>query len=111
MNLELACAILEQGGFGVTSASNGREVLDTIGSVQPDLLLLDVQMPVVDGFEVAARLREDQSYANLPIIAASASATSGDRALALSRGFDAYVEKPYEASTLLEVLSRYVKAT
>jgi len=64
----------------------------------------------VDGFGVVARLRKDQRYANLPIIATSASAMSGDKALALSRGFDAYIEKPFEIAGLLEVLNRYLAA-
>ncbi len=110
VNLELMCAILEGGGFAVVPANDGREVLDIIESVQPDLLLLDIQMPVVNGFGVVARLRKDRSYADLPIIATSASAMSGDKALALSRGFDAYVEKPYEIAALLELLNRYLCA-
>jgi CheY-like chemotaxis protein len=110
VNLELTCAILEGGGFAVVPANDGREVLDTIESVRPDLLLLDIQMPRVDGFGVVTRLRKDQRYANLPIIATSASAMSGDKALALSRGFDAYVEKPFEIAGLLEVLNRYLAA-
>jgi CheY-like chemotaxis protein len=110
VNLELTCAIVEAGGFDVVRAKDGREVLETIESVRPDLLLLDIQMPRVDGFGVVARLRENPRYATLPIIATSASAMSGDKALALARGFDAYVEKPYEIAALLKILNQYLHA-
>lgn len=108
VNLELTCEILKRGGFAVATANDGREVVDTIESVQPDLLLLDIRMPRLDGFQTVACLRKDPRYKNLPIIAASASAMNGDREFAFSRGFDAYVEKPYEISTLLELLNRFL---
>ena len=77
-----------------------------IQSVQPDVLLLDIQMPRLGGLEVLTRLRENQSFSRLPIIAASASAMSGDKEVALSRGFNAYIEKPFESHALLELVNR-----
>lgn len=105
-NLELACEILANHGFAVVPARDGLEVLEMIQSVQPDVLLLDIQMPRLGGLEVLTRLRENQSFSRLPIIAASASAMSGDKEVALSRGFNAYIEKPFESHALLELVNR-----
>lgn len=105
-NLELACEILANHGFDVVPARDGREVLDMIQSVRPDILLLDIQMPRMGGFEVVSCLREDQRFSRLPVIAASASAMSGDKDVALSRGFNAYIEKPFERHALVELMNR-----
>lgn len=77
-----------------------------IQSVRPDILLLDIQMPRMGGFEVVSCLREDQRFSRLPVIAASASAMSGDKDVALSRGFNAYIEKPFERHALVELMNR-----
>lgn len=77
-----------------------------IQSVQPDILLLDIQMPRMGGFEVVTCLRENQTFSRLPIIAASASAMSGDKELALSLGFNAFLEKPFESHALVALVNR-----
>ena len=107
--MELACEILANHGFVVTSARDGREVLDLIHSVQPDILLLDIQMPRMGGFEVVTCLRQNRSFSSLPIIAASASAMSGDKDVALSCGFNAFIEKPFESRALIELVNRVLR--
>lgn len=107
-NLELACEILANHGFAVAPARDGREVLDMIHSVQPDILLLDIQMPRMGGFEVVTCLRQNRSFSSLPIIAASASAMSGDKEVALSCGFNAFIEKPFESQALVELVNRFL---
>ena len=104
--MELACEILSNHGFDVVPARDGREVLDLIQSVEPDILLLDIQMPRMGGFEVVTCLRQNRNLSSLPIIAASASATSNDKEVALSCGFNAFIEKPFESQALVELVNR-----
>ena len=84
---ELLRAILEQSGHTVFEASDGLEAVRRAMEVLPDLIILDLHMPAMDGFEVLAELTSDQRFATTPIVALTASAMQGDRERALSAGF------------------------
>jgi CheY-like chemotaxis protein len=86
--------LLEASGHRVLEATNGREALDLIHRNAPDVVFLDLQMPVLDGFCVVRQLRSDERFRRLPAVAVTASAMLGDRELAIAAGFDSYITKP-----------------
>ncbi len=95
---------LQLEGFDVVEAHNGAECLDIIGSVQPDLVTLDVAMPQLGGFATAARLRADPVTAGIPIVMVTARAQGSDLARGAEIGVDAYVTKPFDPEHLVETV-------
>ncbi|HTT24146.1 MAG TPA: response regulator [Candidatus Sulfotelmatobacter sp.] len=91
---ELMREILETSGHLILEAVNGRDALDLIQEKEPELVFLDLQMPVLDGFSVIRELRNDARFRRLPVIAVTASAMLGDRERAIAAGFDSYIAKP-----------------
>ncbi len=100
-NRELVRDFLEAAGFQVVEACDGHDALEQVRAHRPDLLLLDVQMPKQDGFQVVAELRRDPRFAALPVIALTAYAMRGDRERMLAAGFNAYLTKPIDFATLV----------
>jgi CheY-like chemotaxis protein len=92
---ELMREILEASGHRVVEATNGRDALDMARQDQPELVFLDLQMPVLDGFQVIRELRADVRH-RLPVVAVTASAMIGDRERAIAAGFDSYIAKPID---------------
>jgi two-component system, cell cycle response regulator DivK len=103
---ELLRTVLEKQGYAVTEAADGDEALQKVRAESPHLVLLDLQMPVRDGYEVLRELRQDPRFAALPIIAITASAMQGDRERALAAGFTSYLTKPVTLSLLREEIQR-----
>jgi CheY-like chemotaxis protein len=106
VNQKLAKAILSRRGHQVVLAGDGREALSAVESQDFDLILMDVQMPVMDGFEAVSRIREmeQQTREHIPIIALTAHALKGDRERCLLAGMDGYVSKPIRTKQLFEVI-------
>ena len=104
-NRELLRLMLESAGHVVRETRNGRECLAEIARELPDLALLDLSMPVLDGFEVLAEMRRDERTRSLPCVAVTAFASERDRERALAAGFDAFVSKPFRSKDLLEVIA------
>jgi two-component system alkaline phosphatase synthesis response regulator PhoP len=98
--LRLVQYTLQQEGYEVITASNGLDGLRKANSEAPDLLVLDVMLPGIDGFEVASRLRAQPSTAGIPIIMVSAKAREMDRATGLKVGADDYVTKPADPAEI-----------
>ena len=107
-NRELIRTILEQAGHTVLEASNGAEALQHAEQHLPDLIVLDLHMPMVDGFGVLETLRHDQRFAATPIVALTASAMQGDRERALAAGFTGYISKPISLSELRSEMERWL---
>ncbi len=107
-NQKLILAILSECGHAVEIASNGREALDLFQQQDFDLVLMDVQMPVVDGFQTTAAIRAlpDPAKARVPIVAMTAHAMAGDRQRCLAAGMDAYLTKPIASQELIETVER-----
>ncbi len=101
-------AILESDETQLTEAADGREALDRIARHAPDLVLLDIEIPVLDGYAVLARLREQPALARLPVIAVTANAMQGSREKALAAGFDEYVTKPVHPAALRKQVARFL---
>ncbi|MGO8786945.1 MAG: response regulator [Terriglobia bacterium] len=106
VNQALASRLLEKQGYQVTVVGDGRKALATLGRDKFDLVLMDVQMPEMDGFEATAAIREREqcSGGRLPIIAMTAHAMKGDRERCLSAGMDGYVSKPIHVQELFAVM-------
>ena len=108
INRKLAEALLKKKQWDVVSASDGSEALDILKSEQFDLILMDVQMPTMDGFETTAAIRkmEEKTEVHIPIIAMTAHAMKGDREKCLKFGMDDYVSKPMKAEELYGAIAR-----
>lgn len=106
VNRELLRELLELRGCTVVEACDGQEALRIIEQTPPELLLLDIGMPVMDGFAVIRRIRENPRFAKLPVVAVTAYAMRGDRERILNSGFDGYLSKPVNPSSLAEELDR-----
>jgi signal transduction histidine kinase/CheY-like chemotaxis protein len=108
VNQRLALRLLEKQGHKVVVAGNGQEVLATLGHASFDLILMDVQMPELNGLEVTATIRQQEqgSGRHVPIIALTAHTLQGDREQCLAAGMDDYVAKPLQAQALWEAINR-----
>jgi CheY-like chemotaxis protein len=105
---ELMRELFEISDHVILEAANGREALDIIRRNPPDLVLLDLQMPVLDGFSAIRELRSEERFRHLPVVAVTASAMLGDRERAIAAGFDSYIAKPInlrEVREQVELLS------
>ncbi len=101
MNRDMLSRRLARRGFTVDLAVDGQDGLDKVAGQAPDLILLDMDLPVVDGWEVARRLKSDEQTSGIPVIALTAHAMVGDRDKALDAGCDDYDIKPVELPRLL----------
>ena len=105
MNRDMLSRRLLKRGFEVVTAVDGREGVDMASSASPDIILLDMSLPVMDGWEAARTLKADSSTASIPIIALTAHALTGDEQKALDAGCDAYDTKPVDFKRLLGKIS------
>jgi CheY-like chemotaxis protein len=107
INQELACEILRAAGVLVGVASHGRDAIERLRREEFDLVLMDCQMPVMDGYEATIAIRADASIARLPIIAMTANVMSGDRDRALASGMDDHIAKPIDIDAMFATLARW----
>lgn len=99
------------GGYNVVSAMNGQEALELLDrGVQVDLVLTDLSMPVLNGYQAAQLIRERAGYRDLPIVAVTGYAMSQEKSSALAAGCNEYLTKPFRQSELLEVVARLLPA-
>jgi CheY-like chemotaxis protein len=110
VNQRLASRLLEKRGHSVVVAGNGRGALEALEKEYFDLVFMDVQMPVMDGFEATAAIRkkEGDSGIHLPVVALTAHAMKGDREKCLAGGMDGYLTKPIQPQELDELLQSYI---
>ncbi len=110
VNQRLATRLLEKRGHRVTVTANGREAVEALANQTFDLVLMDVQMPEMDGFEATAAIREKEKHngAHMPIVALTAHAMKGDRERCLAAGMDGYLSKPIRSQELDEILNTYL---
>lgn len=103
---ELLRIILERAGYDVLEAQDGEVALEQIRTRQPDLVLLDLQMPKLDGLAVLEAVRSEPRFVSLPVVALTASAMRGDRERILEAGFTGYVAKPAGPELLRETVTK-----
>ena len=109
-NRYLVTFLLENRGFEVIHASTGAEALEQVQRGIPDLVLMDIQMPEMDGYEATQRIHALPGTAKLPIIAVTSHALSGDREKALRLGCAGYIEKPIVSETFVAEISQFLPA-
>lgn len=105
-NRELLRLILETSGYSLREARNGRECVEVARTSPPDVALIDLSMPVLDGWNTLKELRADERTRKIPCVAVTAFAAEEDRQRVLNAGFDAYLSKPYRAKDLLDIITR-----
>jgi len=99
-NLMLVRRILEAEGFSVSEATDGPSGLEMAAQMQPDLILLDINLPEIDGYHLARRFRTTPGLEHIPILAVTANVMQGDRERSLEAGCDGYIQKPIEVDRL-----------
>ena len=107
-NRYLATFLLEKHGYAVVPASDGRLGIELAKNMKPALILLDIQLPLMDGYAVARELRSDPALRNVPIIAVTSYAMVGDREKALASGCNGYLEKPINPDTFVTEIERFL---
>jgi two-component system cell cycle response regulator DivK len=107
-NLELVRFLLEQAGFQVISAVDGLEGLEKARTQRPDLILLDMSLPELDGWHLAKQLKNAEETASIPIIALTAHTLPGDRRRALEAGCDGFISKPLNVARFASQIEEYL---
>lgn len=107
-NMYLCSRILESGGYEVIPATSGEEGVELAIKEKPDLVLMDIQLPDMDGLEVTKKIRESEADGKIPIIALTSYAMTGDREKVLSAGCTGYIEKPINPETFLAEIKKYL---
>jgi two-component system, cell cycle response regulator DivK len=111
LNMRLLNDVLEAHGYAIIKTGNGEEAIELARREQPDVILMDIQLPDISGLEATRRLKEDPSTRSIPIIAVTAFAMSGDEKRIRDSGADAYVPKPIMLQPFLGLLERYAGGT
>jgi two-component system, sensor histidine kinase and response regulator len=109
MNLELFYEILSEQGSNVTVAENGQEALDRLNELSFDLVLMDCQMPIMDGYVATGKIRAQERLKNLPIIALTANTMRGDKEKCLAAGMSDFIGKPIEENSFYKTILEYSK--
>ena len=107
-NRQILRDLLGSAGYDLTEAEDGEEAIAAVARRRPDLILMDIQLPVMDGYEATRRIRTKPNLKSVPIIAVTSYALSGDEAKALAAGCDGYVTKPYSPRDLLAKVRTYL---
>ncbi len=109
-NLYLVTFLLEKGGYHVAQARDGHSGIQRARALHPDLILLDIQLPGMDGYAVARALTTDRALGGIPIVAVTSYAMAGDRERVLAAGCLGYLEKPINPGTFVTDIEQYLPA-
>jgi len=107
-NRKILRDLLTNSGFNVVEAVNGLEGLQLARTSQPDLILMDIQLPGIDGYEATRRIKNDDNLKDIPVIVVTSYALSGDAEKAFEAGCDAYIAKPYSPREMLARVKEYL---
>jgi len=107
-NRQILRDLLGNAGYELTEAENGEEAIAAVGRRRPDLILMDIQLPVMDGYEATRQIRTNPDLRSVPIIAVTSYALAGDEDKARAAGCDGYVTKPYSPRDLLAKVRVYL---
>jgi two-component system, cell cycle response regulator DivK len=107
-NRQIIRDMLSTTDYQITEAVNGEEALAAVAKERPDLILMDIQMPILDGYEATRRIKANPALSSIPIIAVTSYALSGDDQKARAAGCDDYVPKPYSPRQLLAKIRQYL---
>lgn len=107
-NMYLTTFLLEKHGFEINQARSGPAGIEAARNQQPDLILLDIQLPGMDGYQVAKALKQDQTLSSIPIVAVTSYAMAGDREKILAAGCNGYIEKPIDPYNFVNQISKFL---
>lgn len=107
-NRNLIRRVLESEGYIMAEAINAEDALQKIHSVRPNLILMDINMPDMDGYALTARIKATPGFANVPIVAVTANVMRGDREKSLEAGCDGYIQKPIDIDALSQQIDRFL---
>lgn len=110
MNMELAEYLLEEGGFAILKASSGEDALALTQHTLPDLILMDLHLPGLDGISVVRRMKSEERTRSIPILALTAHAMRGDRERFLEAGCDGYISKPIDVKTFVTAIRSHLRS-
>ena len=108
-NRLLVRRVLMAEGYEVIEASNATEAMATLRTQRPDLILMDINMPEVDGYTLTMRIKTMPEFQTVPIIALTANVMRGDRERSLEAGCDGYIQKPIDIDTIVSNIERYLR--
>ena len=108
-NREMVIKVLKHNGYRVVEAVDGEEAIERAKTEKPDLILLDLYIPKMNGYEVTRKLKGDQGLQYIPIIALTAHAMKGDKEEALAAGFDGYITKPINVRELPQQIEHFLR--
>jgi two-component system cell cycle response regulator DivK len=108
VNRYLVRFVLEKGGFRVITAGNGREAIELARLHRPDMILMDIQMPVMDGYEATVQLKADAQLQSIPVVALTAFAMPHEREQAIAAGCAGHIEKPIDTRTFNAQVSAFI---
>ncbi|MBU4319498.1 MAG: response regulator [Nitrospinae bacterium] len=106
---ELVVKVLKNKGYQTIEAADGEEALEKVAAEKPDLILLDISIPKIDGYEVAKRLKGQEEFRDTPIVALTAHAMKGDREKVIAAGFEGYITKPINVRELPNQVKAYLR--
>ncbi|MBI5839308.1 MAG: response regulator [Chloroflexi bacterium] len=107
-NRNLIRRVLNAEGYAVAEASNAAQAMERLQEGSTDLILMDINMPDMDGYTLTAKIKGIANYANIPIIAVTANVMRGDREKSLEAGCDGYIQKPIDIDTLAQQIERFI---
>jgi two-component system, cell cycle response regulator DivK len=108
-NRTLIRRILTSEGYELKEAGNAGEAMEMLGSLHPDLILMDINMPDVDGYTLTSQIRTISGFESIPIVALTANVMRGDRERSLEAGCDGYIQKPIDIDLLPQQIERYLR--
>ncbi|MEN6408487.1 MAG: response regulator [Anaerolineaceae bacterium] len=108
-NRVLVRRLLSAGGYQILEAENARQALEIIHQKQPDLILMDINMPDIDGYTLTAQIKGLPNFPPVPIVALTANVMKGDRERTLDAGCDGYIEKPIDVDTFLDKVASFLE--
>jgi two-component system cell cycle response regulator DivK len=108
-NRQILRDLLSSTDYEMVEAENGQEALDAVARKRPDLILMDIQLPVMDGYEATRRIKANPEWQSIPVIVVTSYALSGDAEKARAAGCDDYVTKPYSPRQLLAKIREYLE--
>ena len=109
-NRNLVRRVLEADGYQLLDAPNANQALNSLQNNQIDLILMDINMPEMDGYSLTAQIRASARYAKIPIVAITANVMRGDRERSLKAGCDGYIQKPIDIDLLSQQVERFLRS-
>lgn len=110
-NREVAEVILRNQGFAILTAANGQEAIAIAREALPDLIIMDILMPILDGLSATRELKADATTAHIPVLVVTAKASNSDRDAAEAAGSNGFLTKPYRNKTLVEAVRQFLPVT